>query len=131
MRAMVLALLASGILLTIPGTGAPTTVPVSSRAQWRALGGYRVMGYCPCARCCGKADGTYAPTSLDRVVAAPRGFPFGAKLWIEGVGLVTVGDRGGAIKGKRLDVFFRTHREARDWGVRKLKVFAWAKPSVN
>jgi 3D (Asp-Asp-Asp) domain-containing protein len=35
---------------------------------------------------------------------------------------VKVLDRGGAIKGNRLDVFFATHEEALEWGVQYLEV---------
>ena len=35
---------------------------------------------------------------------------------------VEVLDRGGAIRGNRLDVFFNSHQEALEWGVRHLDV---------
>ncbi|MHC4335526.1 MAG: 3D domain-containing protein [Planctomycetota bacterium] len=35
---------------------------------------------------------------------------------------VKVLDRGGAIRGERLDVFFHTHQEALNWGVQYLQV---------
>jgi 3D (Asp-Asp-Asp) domain-containing protein len=35
---------------------------------------------------------------------------------------VEVLDRGGAIRGNRLDVFFDSHWEARQWGVKHLPV---------
>ena len=35
---------------------------------------------------------------------------------------VKVLDRGGAIKGNRLDVFYATHQEALEWGVKYLDV---------
>jgi 3D (Asp-Asp-Asp) domain-containing protein len=35
---------------------------------------------------------------------------------------VKVLDRGGAIKGDRVDVFFPTHEEALEWGVQNLDV---------
>ncbi len=44
------------------------------------------------------------------------------KLDIPDYGLVEIWDRGGAIKGNRLDVFFDTHSKAREWGVRYLEV---------
>ncbi|MBO5089121.1 MAG: 3D domain-containing protein, partial [Lachnospiraceae bacterium] len=32
-------------------------------------------------------------------------------------------DRGGAIKGKRIDMFFMTHKEALRWGRRTMTVY--------
>lgn len=66
-------------------------------ADWQTLGTYRITGYSACARCCGKsdgitADGTYAPAAKGRIVAAPRGIPFGTRMWIDGVGEVVVHD---------------------------------------
>jgi len=52
------------------------------------------------------------------IVAAD--WPFGTRLRIPGYGVATVEDRGGAIKGQRLDVLFQTHEEALAWGVRWL-----------
>lgn len=48
--------------------------------------------------------------------------PFGTELHIEGVGLRTVGDRGYAIKGRRLDLFLDSCRDARAFGRRWLIV---------
>ena len=92
---------------------------------WR---GVRVTAYCPCKKCCGSfADGITAslePVAADggKFVAAPRHIPFHTKLDIPGYGRVRVLDRGGAIKGDRLDVFFPTHQEALEWGVKYLDV---------
>ena len=35
---------------------------------------------------------------------------------------VKVLDRGGAIRGRRLDVFFNSHQKAMEWGVQSLPV---------
>ena len=86
---------------------------------------FRVTAYCPCGKCCGKwADGvTASSTRADHpLVAAPPEFPFGTVMTIPGYGTVRVEDRGGAIRGDRLDVFFPTHEEALVWGVRWLDV---------
>ena len=39
---------------------------------------------------------------------------------------VPVLDRGGAIKGARLDVLYATHEQARAWGVQELEVAIWS-----
>jgi 3D (Asp-Asp-Asp) domain-containing protein len=99
-------------------------------ADWQSLGTYRITGYCPCVLCCGKsdgitADGTYAPAAKERIIAAPKGIPFGTRMWIDGVGESVVHDRGGAIQGKRAELFFQTHKEALQWGSQEREVFIW------
>jgi len=83
------------------------------------LGEFVITAYSGDEKSCGKwADGYFAdgsPISVVgnmTVVAAPKEFPFGTLLYVEGIGEVIVKDRGGAIKGKRLDLFFHKHRDA-------------------
>jgi 3D (Asp-Asp-Asp) domain-containing protein len=85
-----------------------------------------VTGYCPCRKCCGKfADGKTASGrrityNRGRFVAADTSLlPFGTKVSIPGYHggrPVPVEDRGGRIKGRRLDLFFFSHHQAREWG---------------
>ena len=90
----------------------------------------RVTAYCPCPKCCGKySDGVTACGHEiqpgDTFVAADRRYPFRTEMLIPGYSNsrpVKVLDRGGAIKGNRLDVFFATHEEALKWGVKYLEV---------
>jgi 3D (Asp-Asp-Asp) domain-containing protein len=90
----------------------------------------RVTGYCPCSQCCGEfSDGITANNHRiqpgDTFVAADRSYRFGTKMVIPGYNVgrvVQVMDRGGAIKGNRLDLFFHTHQQALQWGVRHLDV---------
>ena len=59
------------------------------------------------------------------VAADTRLLPFGTKLVIPGYANdqpVEVIDRGGAIKGNKLDVYFHDHQTAREWGRQKLIV---------
>jgi 3D (Asp-Asp-Asp) domain-containing protein len=47
-------------------------------------------------------------------------YPFGTKIYVPGYGWGVVEDRGSAIKGPdRLDLYFRSHRAALEWGNRQ------------
>ena len=91
-----------------------------------------VTAYCPCKKCCGPlargltASGKPVSYNNSRFVAADtRILPFGKQLLIPGYAggqAVEVIDKGGAIKGHKLDVYFPTHQEARKWGRQKLMV---------
>ena len=118
-------LLTSELLWSSPPESAPSELPAGEVRRMR------VTAYCPCARCCGQwADGITAsgrPVSANggHFVAAPRGYAFGTRIVIPGYGgsqPVPVFDRGGAIRGSRLDVFFPTHQQALAWGVQHLDV---------
>ena len=90
-----------------------------------------VTAYCPCVKCCGAgahgvtASGLPVSHNNGRFVAADvRKLPFGTRLVVPGydASAVEVIDKGGAIKGNRLDVYFPTHKEALKWGRRTLDV---------
>jgi 3D (Asp-Asp-Asp) domain-containing protein len=58
-----------------------------------------------------------------RTIAADTSvFPFGTKLKVPGYGTGIVEDRGGAIKGAKIDLFFRTHKQALKWGRKTVTV---------
>ncbi len=99
----------------------------------------KVTAYCPCSKCCGcYADGITASGHKiqkgDMLIAADKCYPFGTIMHVPGYSdiaqwlrekakiYVRVLDRGGAIKGNHIDVFFNTHQEALNWGVRYLTV---------
>ncbi|GEN35757.1 3D domain-containing protein [Aneurinibacillus danicus] len=62
-------------------------------------------------------------TKVGYTVAAGRHIPFGTVLYIEGVGYRTVHDRGGAIKGNKIDVFVSSTKQARQFGRQSLDVY--------
>jgi 3D (Asp-Asp-Asp) domain-containing protein len=103
------------------------TTPVLSH---RRIVKMLVTAYCPCPKCCGaNASGITASGKLvtyngGQFVAADSSLPFGTKLVIPGYsnGSVEVLDRGGAIRGNHLDVFFPTHQQALEWGRRTVEV---------
>jgi 3D (Asp-Asp-Asp) domain-containing protein len=104
-------------------------VPMEKKALWATVE-MTVTAYCPCSKCCGDwVDGHTANNHKiqdgDCFVAAPKTYAFGTEMIIPGYNnsrSVKVLDRGGAIKGNKLDVFFNTHQEALQWGVQKLDV---------
>lgn len=85
---------------------------------------YKVTAYCSCSKCCGKTTGRTASgtkATAGRTAAAPAKFAFGTKLNIGGK-IYTVEDRGGAIKGNRIDIYVNSHSAALQWGVKYLPV---------
>ncbi len=57
------------------------------------------------------------------IAADTKYYPFGTRMYVPGYGWGVVEDRGGAIKGAhRIDLFFKSHTEALEWGRRKVKV---------
>jgi 3D (Asp-Asp-Asp) domain-containing protein len=122
------------LLQPISAEPAPArAVSLSSAAKHRPRTIWmEVTAYCPCAECCGAhahgvtASGKRVSYNHGRFVAADTELlPFGTKLQIPGYSNsrpVEVIDRGGAIEGNRLDVFFKTHQQAMEWGRRWIKV---------
>ena len=92
----------------------------------------RVTAYCMGACCCGThANGE---TSIGRnankkgVAVDPKVVAYGSRIDIPGYGnWMPADDCGGAIKGNRLDVRLKTHKEALRWGVKYLRVRVWTK----
>ena len=81
------------------------------------LGSKYVTGYDACKSCCGKEvdDPNYGVTASTSHVkmgrtCAVNGLPFGAVIYIDGVGFRVVEDHGGMVNGN-VDVFCDTHDE--------------------
>ena len=102
----------------LPRTSGTTTTAVIDGET------YKITAYCSCSKCCGKTTGRTASgtqATAGRTVAAPSKFAFGTKLNIGGH-IYTVEDRGGAIKGNRIDIYVSSHSAALQWGVKYLPV---------
>ncbi|MCI8507737.1 MAG: hypothetical protein HFJ06_04140 [Lachnospiraceae bacterium] len=102
--------------------------PVYASTHGDSLGKFVITAYCTCRVCCGvysggnrTASGT-VPTSNHTIAVDTSVIPFGTKVVINGQVYVAE-DRGGAIKGKRIDMFFMTHSEALRWGRRTMEVY--------
>ena len=75
------------------------------------IGECYITGYDTCLSCCGKTDGITAsgvPVTVGRTIAA-FGVPFGTKLYIVGLGLFVVEDRG--VRIGVIDVACNNHAE--------------------
>lgn len=101
---------------------------------YECLGTYLTTGYCPCAACCGKTNGVTASGAIARTnhtIAADTGvLPFGTQVVINGK-VYTVEDRGGAIRGNRIDIFFGSHQEALNYGKQTVRVYRYVGTSEN
>ena len=108
---------------------ATSRATTSRTASAHSAGGttkiFKVTAYCSCAKCCGghatgyTSSGTKA--TAGRTVAASGQFSYGTKLLINGKEY-TVEDRGGAVKGDKIDIYMNSHAEALAWGVKYLPV---------
>jgi 3D (Asp-Asp-Asp) domain-containing protein len=75
---------------------------------------------------CGKSDGITSsglPVAEERTLACPPAFPFGAKIYIEGIGERRCEDRGGAIQGNHVDIYMQTKNEAFAFGRQTLEAY--------
>lgn len=92
------------------------------------LGGFTLTFYCPCEKCVGKkkvvktATGT-TPKSNRTIAVDPTVIPLGSIIYIEGYGYFIAEDTGSAVKGRRIDVFVDTHKEALQNGKRLANVY--------
>lgn len=101
--------------------------PIHQEPDWIE---YRVTAYCPCEKCCGKwsyidhagtASGARAKEGV--TIAMGESYPFGTKIYIDGVGERIVQDRGSAITDACIDLYFDTHEAACEFGMKYLRAY--------
>jgi len=106
--------------------------------EFISLGDFTLTAYCPCVRCCEiwsaehpsrigtdyvQRTASGALPQAGRTIAADTNvLPFGTVVYIDDHEYV-VEDRGGAIKGNAIDIFFDTHDEAKNFGRQTHEVF--------
>ena len=98
----------------------------NKKSDKKYLGRFKITAYCPCSKCCGKANGiTASGTKVKegRTIAVdPKIIPLGSKVELNGKTYVAE-DVGGAIKGNSIDLYFNSHSEANNWGVKYKNVY--------
>lgn len=119
------------------GHGGESAIPVyadPSMNGYECIGTYLTTGYCSCASCCGKTNGVTASGVVARanhtIAADTSVLPFGTQVVINGT-VYTVEDRGGAIRGNRIDIYFASHQEALNYGKQYVKVYRYIGTSEN
>lgn len=100
--------------------------------QWQgapqgvSLGIFKTTAYCPCKGCSGswgRSTSTGAVACANHTIAVdPSVIPYGSRVMINGV-IYTAEDRGGAVKGNHIDIFFDSHSETQHYGTRNAEVF--------
>lgn len=128
---------------TAAATAPETTTTQSSGYKTDEYGKYyertmRITNYCSCAKCCGKyaynrpkdengkdivytASGKRAKQMY--TLGASSVYPFGTKMYIPGVGICEVMDRGsGVTSAYHLDMYFESHQAALNYGNHTLTV---------
>lgn len=109
-----------------------------------------VTGYCNCGECCNwrrswmglgqpvieKGPNAGKPKQVGVTASGTRAahgtlaadtavLPFGTIVYVPGYGYGRVEDRGGAITGLCLDLWFPSHDEAMRWGRKRMNVRVW------
>ena len=93
----------------------------TSSGEWTT---FNVSAYCSCSKCCGKSNAITASGAKAKAgvtIAAPSKYAFGTQIYLEGMGTYTVQDRGGAIQGNKIDVYFDSHSEALTFGRKNIR----------
>lgn len=114
-----------------------TTTETIAEDPYKSLGTFKLTAYCACEKCCGRwANNRPVDTNGNPVVytasqeiarqgitvAADRSLPFNTELIVDGHTYI-VQDRGGAVNGNHLDIYFECHESAVNFGVQYKEVF--------
>ena len=109
-----------------------------SKLRMRPEGTFTVTAYCSCKECCGTSKANRPKIHGKRRILTASGMlahqgitvavdtnviPMHSKILIQGVGIRIAQDRGGAIKGKKIDLYFNDHDEAIEFGKQSRKVW--------
>lgn len=74
------------------------------------------------AYCLSGATATGTQTHPGTIAVDPRVIRMGSRVEVPGYGLSRAEDTGSAIRGRRIDVWFRSCAQARRWGARRVRV---------
>lgn len=107
------------ILLFILCISISSTAASAKKKKVKYLGKYKITAYCGCRSCSGKwgnrtASGRKAKAG--RTIAVDRRkIKLGTKIRIKGKTYVAE-DVGGGVKGKHIDIYFKSHKKVKKFG---------------
>ena len=99
--------------------GYPMESLISSLSSWLSSTAYSI----------GTRTASGRPTAVGNIAVDTSVFPYGTRMYVQTVkgswhyGMATAADCGTAIKGNKIDLWFRTYSEACDWGRRDCTVY--------
>jgi len=107
----------------------PKHIKVSQASRSSSHKGEMVViatAYCPCQKCCGhQATGITSIGIKARhgiMAVDPSVIPMRSAAYIPGYGYAIAADTGSAIRGRKIDLFFNSHQEAKKWGRRVVRI---------
>lgn len=112
-----------------PGIPKKEEIPVEETFEGykkgESLGIFKTTGYCGCSSCSGGSGLTYSgtvPQPNHTISADITVLPLGTKVII-GETVYTVEDIGSGVDGHTVDLYFSSHQDALDYGVKNQEVF--------
>lgn len=115
-------ILAQGTLASLPLSRGTTSASSGKSIRVKATAYWAVNGvgttYTASGRKAVRDPGGYSTIAVD-----PRVIPLGTKVYVEGYGYAIAADKGTAVNGNFIDVFFNTYQEACNWGLKYVNVY--------
>lgn len=87
----------------------------------------RVLATAYTAQRCTAKTATDTKPRWGVVAVDPKYIPLGSEIYIKNMGWFTAEDTGGKVKGKRIDIYYPTRRQAIHFGVKKLSIKVFPK----
>lgn len=113
-------------------------IPEPEQVTWVSMGTFNISAYCQCVVCCEiwspyhpsrvgtgyvhKTAGGTIPQVGQTIATDWSVIPFGTEVMINGHVYVAE-DKGGAIKGNKIDILMGTHSACLEWGRQYVEVF--------
>ena len=118
-------------VLNVSADAATTTTKEEQKSEaeeQKAVKTFKVTATAFTANCKGCSGVTSTGFNLKKnpnakiIAVDPKVIPLGTKVWVEGYGEAIAADKGGSIKGNKIDVFMSSTKKAYSWGRRTVTV---------